>query len=79
MPVRTFVPREHADASVGCCRRPMSTLSKNISRKGPRTCRSLHGTPHGKPGRAGQVGFPGFPVESCGFGQLHVVLFGENT
>jgi hypothetical protein len=21
---------------------------------------------------------PGFPVESCGFGQLHVVLFGEN-
>jgi hypothetical protein len=26
----------------------------------------------------GQVGFPGFPVESCGFGQLHVVLFREN-
>jgi hypothetical protein len=46
-------------------------LSKNISRKGPRNCRSLHGTP-------GQVGSPGFPVESCGFGQLHVVLFREN-
>jgi hypothetical protein len=39
-------------------------LSKNISRKGPRNCRSL--------------GFPGFPVESCGFAQLHVVLFREN-
>ena len=39
-------------------------LSKNISRKGPRNCRSL--------------GSPGFPVESCGFGQLHVVLFKEN-
>jgi hypothetical protein len=25
-----------------------------------------------------QIGFPGFPVESCGFGQLHVVLFREN-
>jgi hypothetical protein len=24
------------------------------------------------------LGFPGFPVESCGFGQLHVVLFEEN-
>ena len=24
------------------------------------------------------LGFPGFPVESCGFGQLHVVLFREN-
>jgi hypothetical protein len=24
------------------------------------------------------LGFPGFPVESCGFGQLHVVLFKEN-
>jgi hypothetical protein len=33
--------------------------------------RSLHGTP-------GQVGFPGFPVESCGFERLHVVLFEEN-
>jgi hypothetical protein len=33
--------------------------------------RFLHGTP-------GQVGFPGFPVESCGFEQLHVVLFKEN-
>jgi hypothetical protein len=38
--------------------------SKNISRKGPQNCRSL--------------GSPGFPVESCGFGQLHVVLFREN-
>jgi hypothetical protein len=33
---------------------------KNISRKDPLNCRSL--------------GFPGFPVESCGFGQPHVVL-----
>jgi hypothetical protein len=24
------------------------------------------------------LGFPGFPVESCGFGQLYVVLFREN-
>ncbi len=24
------------------------------------------------------LGFPGFPVESCGFGQVHVVLFKEN-
>jgi hypothetical protein len=24
------------------------------------------------------LAFPGFPVESCGFGQLRVVLFGEN-
>ena len=24
------------------------------------------------------LGFPGFPVESCGFEQLHVVLFEEN-
>ena len=24
------------------------------------------------------LGFPGFPVESCGFGQLRVVLFREN-
>jgi hypothetical protein len=30
------------------------------------------------PQQAGQVGSPGFPVESCGFGQLHVVLFKEN-
>jgi hypothetical protein len=37
---------------------------KNISMKRPRNCRSL--------------GFPGFPVESYGFGQLHVVLFREN-
>jgi hypothetical protein len=35
-----------------------------VSTKGPRNCRSL--------------GFPRFPVESCGFGQLHVVLFKEN-
>jgi hypothetical protein len=40
------------------------TLCRNISTKGPWNCRSL--------------GFPGFPVESCGFGQLHVVLFREN-
>jgi hypothetical protein len=45
-------------------RRPMATLSKNTSTKGPRNCRSL--------------GFPGFPVESCDSGQLHVVLFREN-
>jgi hypothetical protein len=24
------------------------------------------------------LGFPGFPVEGCGFEQLHVVLFEEN-
>ena len=24
------------------------------------------------------LGFPEFPVESCGFGQMRVVLFGEN-
>ena len=24
------------------------------------------------------LGFPGFPVESCGFERLHVVLFEEN-
>jgi hypothetical protein len=24
------------------------------------------------------LAFPRFPVESCGFGQLHVVLFKEN-
>ena len=24
------------------------------------------------------LGFPGFPVESCGFGRLRVVLFEEN-
>ena len=24
------------------------------------------------------LGFPGFPVDSCGFGRLHVVLFREN-
>jgi hypothetical protein len=24
------------------------------------------------------LSFPGFPVETCGFGQLHVVLFKEN-
>jgi hypothetical protein len=35
-----------------------------LSRKGPRNCRSL--------------GFPEFPVESCGFGQMRVVLFREN-
>jgi NAD-dependent SIR2 family protein deacetylase len=33
--------------------------------------RSLHGKP-------GQVGFPGFPVENCGFERPHVVLFEEN-
>jgi hypothetical protein len=33
-------------------------------KKGQRNCRSL--------------GSPGFPVKSCGFDQLHVVLFGEN-
>src|SRR5665213_2699524 len=38
--------------------------SRNISTKGPRNCRSL--------------GFPGFPVESCGFGQQPVVLLREN-
>ena len=56
-------------------------LSKNISTKGPRNCRSLHGTPHGKPGQAGQAGqvcSPRFPVESCGFDSLHVFLFKEN-
>jgi hypothetical protein len=37
---------------------------QNISMKGPRNCRSL--------------GFPRFPVESCGFDQVHVVLFAEN-
>jgi hypothetical protein len=35
-----------------------------VSSRGPRNCRSL--------------GLPGFPVESCGFGQRHVVLFREN-
>ena len=35
-----------------------------VSRRGPQNCRSL--------------GSPGFPVESCGFGQLRVVLFTEN-
>jgi hypothetical protein len=40
---------------------------EKIFQGGPRNCRSLHGTP-------GQVGSPGFPVESCGFGELHVVL-----
>jgi hypothetical protein len=37
------------------------------------------------PGLAGRgrahrrsLGSPGFPVKSCGFGQLHVVLFKEN-
>jgi hypothetical protein len=38
--------------------------SKNISTKGPWNRRSL--------------GSPEFPVESCGFGQLHMVLFKEN-
>jgi hypothetical protein len=36
---------------------PRYALSKNISKRGPRNCRSLHGTPHGSPGQAGQVGF----------------------
>jgi hypothetical protein len=47
--------------------RGRATFSKeypNISTKDPRNCRSL--------------GFPRFPVEGCGFGQLHVVLFEEN-
>jgi hypothetical protein len=35
-----------------------------FSRRDTRNCRSL--------------GSPGFPVESCGFGLLHVVLFKEN-
>jgi hypothetical protein len=35
-----------------------------VSTNGPLNCRSL--------------GYPGFPVESCGFDRLHVVLFGEN-
>jgi hypothetical protein len=51
---------------------------KSISKKGPQNWRSLHGTPHGKPGQAGQVGSPEFPVERCGYGQLRVVLFREN-
>jgi hypothetical protein len=38
---------------------------EKIVQGGPRNCRSLHGS-------------PGFPVGSCGFGQLHVVLFREN-
>jgi hypothetical protein len=29
-------------------------------------------------GNCRSLGSPGFPVESCGFGQLHVVLFREN-
>ena len=48
---------ESADARI--CQALLS--SKNISRKGPRNCRSLHGTPHGEPGQAGQVGSPEFP------------------
>jgi hypothetical protein len=42
----------------------LKVASENISMKGPWNCRSL--------------GSPGFPVESCGFEQLHVVLFREN-
>ena len=48
---------------LGCCvgetaaRSTTLARSKNISRKGPRNCRSLHGTPHGRPGQAEQVGF----------------------
>jgi hypothetical protein len=37
---------------------------ENFCTKGPRNCRSL--------------GFPRFPVKSCSFGELHVVLFSEN-
>ena len=38
-----------------------------------------HPTPwFGIEGNCRSLGFPGFPVESCGFGQLHVVLFREN-
>jgi hypothetical protein len=29
-------------------------------------------------GNCGSLGFPGFPVKSCGFDQLRVVLFSEN-
>jgi hypothetical protein len=69
-------------ASLSVRKRPKSfhscTLVENISRKGPRKCRFLHGAPHGEPGQAGQVGFPGIPVESSGFGQVHMVLFREN-
>jgi hypothetical protein len=69
---------------LGWARRPMSALSKNIFRKGGRPLKPKEGM-NGPPkalvtgGRnCRSLGFPGFPVESCGFGQLHVVFFGEN-
>jgi hypothetical protein len=39
-------------------------IKVGVPRRGPRNCRSL--------------GFPRFPVQSCDFGPLHVVLFKEN-
>jgi len=42
----------------------LCSAKENISTKGPLNRRSL--------------GSPGFPVESCGFGQMRVVLFTEN-
>jgi hypothetical protein len=39
--------------------------------------RRLHASTKG-PWNRRSLGFPGFPVKSCGFGQLHVVLFREN-
>jgi hypothetical protein len=72
--VESIFPSEHGARRAGVETADLSTVLRsveNISTKGPRNCRSLHGSP-------GQVGSPGFPVESCGFGQLHVVLFKEN-
>src|SRR5450631_1741158 len=37
-----------------------------------------HGVRGESKGNRRSLGFPRFPVESCGFGQLHVVLFNEN-
>jgi hypothetical protein len=48
---------------LGWARRPMISLSKNIPRSGPRNCRSL--------------GFPGFPVELGGVGELHAPFLTE--
>jgi|SRR5450631_453724 hypothetical protein len=42
----------------------MSEPAFRVSTKAPLNCRSL--------------GFPGFPVETGGFGRLYVVLFREN-
>jgi hypothetical protein len=36
------------------------------------------GVPTRGPRNRRSLGFPGFPLESCDFGQLHVVLFREN-